>query len=359
MQMFDRMELFDQLAAELDRQGQELERSRARKVVVEEKPHSWKFGALFRYYPTPSIQCPYCGEMFQHTASWLLRYDRGEGSWRIADVAWDQLRIERGFADTWYWVFPHMYMDGHRICMGQADSIDQVMLWGLNPQSPASCLVKEWLARATDHGCKQVADFRESMGERWLVLTPKERMYCPTGFEGRYARTMATGTVEVPPAIEWDEGEDGDDDDDWDDDDTVFCVECDETLAVRVAIENPDGDWMCETCYYDSYQSCARCGEVVNLQRDSVFDVPNGEQWCQDCYSREYDECERCDQVTSVDALSVAPDGSSFCPECYQEQVAECVDCLAEELKTDMFRTDSDEPVCAGCWEKREEEKGA
>lgn len=185
------------------------------------------------------------------------------------------------------------------------------------------------------------------------------RMYCPTGFEGRFARSMATGTVDVPPAIEWDEGEDGDDDDDWDDDDTVFCVECDGTLAVRVAIENPDGDWMCETCYYDSYQSCAKCGDVVNLQRDSVFDVPNGEQWCQDCYSREYDECERCDQVTSVDALSVAPDGSSLCPECYPEQVAECVDCLEDDLKTDMFRTDSDEPVCAGCWEKREEEKGA
>ena len=355
MQMFDRMELFDRLVAELDRERQELERSRARRMVVEEKPHSWKFGTLFRYYPTPSIRCPYCGEMFQHTASWLLRYDRGSGSWGIADVAWDQLRIERGFADTWYWVFPHMYVDGHRICMGQADSIDQVMLWGLNPDSPASCSVKEWLARVTDHECKAVAEFKKSKGEEWLVLTPRERTYCPTGFEGRYARAMATGILEVPPSVE---GNDEEDEENWEDDeDTVFCVECDEMLEVSVANASPDGDWMCDDCYFEYYQFCAKCGEVVRLQRDVVLEVPSGEQWCLYCYTREYDECNGCGEVTRLEELTSTSDGLNFCPECYQEQVAVCDDCWMDLYKRDLFPTDSDEQVCAGCLNRRQAEK--
>lgn len=356
MQMIDRMELFDQLAGEIDTKRQELEQARARRVVVADQPNSWKFGSLFRYYPTPSIRCPYCGEMFQHTASWLLRFNRGDGSWRIADAAWDACRIERGFADTWYWVFPHMYMDGHRICMGQADSIDQVMLWGLNPESPASCHVKEWLARTTDHGCKAVADFRESMGEGWLVLTPRERKYCPTGFDGRYVRMLESGTVEVPPAVESDwEAED----DDWDDD-VVTCVECDDTLDMDDAIENPYGDWMCEPCYDDYYRACGKCGQVMNLRMDPISEVPNGELWCEDCYDKEYGECAECEKVTPLDDLTYATAiSSAYCPHCYGKLVAECVDCFEENLKSNLFPTDSGELVCAGCLTRRNEKEEA
>lgn len=92
--------------------------------------------------------------------------------------------------------------------------------------------------------------------------------------------------------------------------DETTCYSCGEECSEDYT--DPDGHYMCESCYCDQYCDCSYCGETVS--NDDVRDVSTRnytEYWCEDCRDRHAFYCEYDDgwrSTRSYDSVEVMMD---------------------------------------------------
>ena len=62
----------------------------------------------------------------------------------------------------------------------------------------------------------------------------------------------------------------------------VYCYNCDDLIHNNdSSYSDNDGEYYCESCYYDRYGSCDSCGEET--YNDEQVEQPNGDWYCNDC----------------------------------------------------------------------------
>jgi hypothetical protein len=77
----------------------------------------------------------------------------------------------------------------------------------------------------------------------------------------------------------------------WDEPYVAYCESCNEPLHEDDVHFCPDGYPYCEHCFYDLFDTCARCGEAVYHEDSTVVDC---EPVCDYCLQRHYHYCEAC-----------------------------------------------------------------
>jgi len=87
---------------------------------------------------------------------------------------------------------------------------------------------------------------------------------------------------------------------DWDvevidgDDGCVECDDCSEQIDPDDCYHDPNGNPVCESCYYSNYSGCGRCEETFSS--DDVIDC-GGDWYCESCAEyKGYHECQDCDE---------------------------------------------------------------
>lgn len=164
----------------------------------------------------------------------------------------------------------------------------------------------------------------------------------------------------------------------WDDSSTR-CACCAEYVHDDDCYSSPDGDSLCQDCFYENYVHCGRCAEATSHDdairygdydyctycadsmglrqcdscseyHESLTDTVDGE-FCEDC-ACDYSPCERCDQWVD-DATEF--NGEYYCAVCVAAVSVVCADCN-ERIATDEALSFHNQAHCTDCAEAHSEE---
>lgn len=80
---------------------------------------------------------------------------------------------------------------------------------------------------------------------------------------------------------------------DWDDPDIIACSDCGDRVNEDETYTGADGEMYCQTCFYDRFDTCGRCGETH--YRDDLYYTEDGDM-CEYCLDRHYEHCVLCDE---------------------------------------------------------------
>ncbi len=110
--------------------------------------------------------------------------------------------------------------------------------------------------------------------------------------------------------------------------------------------ETPDGEIWCEDCFFDYYDMCSACGEVVD--RDYMY-WANDEVYCEPCFDDRYRYCDVCGDPIDIDEIIDTP-GGSLCRDCFaNSDYVECEGCHEIVSYDSAYNTDNGY-YCSDCF---------
>lgn len=133
--------------------------------------------------------------------------------------------------------------------------------------------------------------------------------------------------------------------------DRHYCCDCGDEVYDDQVYSNEDGDEYCESCYFNTYTSCERCG--LETTCDDVVTVHNGDcdcYVCEGCADRCYSRCEYCHEYYNSDLTSGDCDGNIVCDSCYEEHCTECEECGAVIKLDNIVRDPDGRGLCNDCF---------
>ena len=92
-----------------------------------------------------------------------------------------------------------------------------------------------------------------------------------------------------------------------------YCENCGERIRPGDHFTSPDGDILCEDCFWEYYTWCARCEDTISRE-DAIYH--DGEAYCQECYEERFTECEECGEVIYRGDAITDEYGDVYCEEC-------------------------------------------
>ena len=137
----------------------------------------------------------------------------------------------------------------------------------------------------------------------------------------------------------------------------VSCVSCGDMLDKDDAYSGPGGEYYCESCYDELFDTCNHCNETYN--KEDMRYVGDTTLYCQHCYKRLLDngmiiECEHCgDAVDSNDSYDTEDGNYRYCSDsCRSQACEECNDCGNYYYRSDLVAG-----LCENCRDLKEEEQ--
>jgi hypothetical protein len=111
--------------------------------------------------------------------------------------------------------------------------------------------------------------------------------------------------------------------------------------------ETPDGDLYCETCFYDNYDICYDCDEVID--KDYIYWGADGNAYCENCFDEKYFYCSYCGEAHNFSDGLDTPDGW-YCDDCAERRGwVKCCDC-GEVVERDFAYNVDYEWYCEDCY---------
>jgi hypothetical protein len=126
--------------------------------------------------------------------------------------------------------------------------------------------------------------------------------------------------------------------------DAYCCTECGD--RVDDEYRNNDGERFCETCFYERYQHCKDCGEILCEYEQYVYDFS---VYCNSCFDAFAAFCPLCGEATHNDDIHATPAGER-CETCADRDFFKCAQC-GEYEHTDIG-ADSGQ-YCEPCFEDK------
>lgn len=116
------------------------------------------------------------------------------------------------------------------------------------------------------------------------------------------------------------------------------CDSCEDRLDEDDCMPSENGTIYCESCYYERFSTCNRCGreesaddvETVNI---SIRRGRLTESWCRHCVEEHAFSCEECEEIFKDDLQFETKDGCFACESCFNS-FSSCYNC------TDVFADD-------------------
>jgi len=100
------------------------------------------------------------------------------------------------------------------------------------------------------------------------------------------------------------------------------CAVCGDLIDYDDSHTGPNGETLCENCFYDSYSYCNHCGDV--FKSDELYNC-DGDYYCEDCADREgYKKCDQCGEWHNEYFIV---DDDCYCNDCYDKHCFYCEDC--------------------------------
>lgn len=286
-------------------QAQEMVEAERARRPKREGPPTWRPQVTWLH--NPSVMCCWCDEWVATKRVWAIDEERVKvlGVW-LANG--DRLPLSRQ-------VHPHVFDHGG-VCTGDGDAGVMDALWaGLNPSSPASGTVDEWL-RELGHWCENLGDKRKLSARVEAVEVMQDCEGCGDTFP---------------------EGEGS------------WCSD--------------EGIWFCGSCWGERHSGCEECGNAVcNRSDEGLTEVVDargyGRAWCDSCRETEAFWCEGCERDLTNDQY----EKEGFCGECWKENHSDCEGC-GEEFEDDELvdgrctgcQVDEEALVCEECEARVEE----
>lgn len=128
------------------------------------------------------------------------------------------------------------------------------------------------------------------------------------------------------------------------------CDEC--GCVIEGEVVEIDGREMCEDCAADWVQ-CASCGEWI--KRDDAYEGADGKLYCESCFYDNFTYCERCGAVEYIDDIIAVADNpyqrrrgniAYYCRRCAEERAYQCEGCGEWYFTTTTTR---DGEMCEDC----------
>jgi hypothetical protein len=110
----------------------------------------------------------------------------------------------------------------------------------------------------------------------------------------------------------------------------------------------------CESCYYDNFSSCDRCGDA--FYDDDVTYIEGHGSYCDSCRDRRFTFCDGCEDYHPNDDITHVDD-ATYCEKCLLERYETCDGC--DELKpigTLIEMNDDSKRLCNDCRVSGEDE---
>jgi len=124
------------------------------------------------------------------------------------------------------------------------------------------------------------------------------------------------------------------------------CCECGNSIDDDYSYTSPNGSFLCENCFYDSYNYCSHCGDP--FETNQLHDC-DGNYYCEDCAEgKGYRECNKCDEWHNEYYIV---DDDCYCNDCYEKYCFHCEDCEEDHVGTSVSVCNETKYVCKDCAE--------
>lgn len=100
-------------------------------------------------------------------------------------------------------------------------------------------------------------------------------------------------------------------------DDFTVCESCNRHLHEDDVYFSPYGEPYCDSCFYEYYDRCYRCGETYSRE-DITYVESTGQDLCEHCLERNYSYCETCGEYYKHEQMH-EHDGELFCWQCLND----------------------------------------
>ena len=135
------------------------------------------------------------------------------------------------------------------------------------------------------------------------------------------------------------------------DEDVETCENCGATINEDESRTTPDGEVWCEDCFFDRYEYCYGCDELIDKDYDNWYWGPDGNPYCESCFDEKYFMCNYCGDTFDFDDGLPTDDGW-YCTDCAERKGwVECCDCDEVVTRDYAYYTHNDW-YCEDCYHK-------
>lgn len=129
----------------------------------------------------------------------------------------------------------------------------------------------------------------------------------------------------------------------------VKCLSCGEEISREEGYEYKDG-YLCESCYYEDFVTCADCGSLIKSEDAKVINphLENKKYVCSDCADN-YHRCSHCESLVSSDEVWASDSDLVICNHC-DEFYYICDSCRCIVHEDDVYYYDG-ESYCHDCYD--------